>query len=555
MPRRVIASAQQTTDPTGGDDTHFRQGRRWSSKRPPLAILVPAVCVGIAMLLPLAYLVIRGAEASNDAWDILFRVRTLHHIGRTALLVILVTASSALLAVPIAWLTTQTDLPFRRAWAVLAALPLVVPTFVGGFLFVSALGPRGILQQALEPLGIDRLPEIYGLPGAFLVLTLLSYPYVLLTVRSAFQSIDPTFEESARTLGHGRMSAAFRITLPQLRPAITSGSLLVALYTLSDFGAVSLMRFPTFTWVIYQQYQAFDRSIAGMLSIVLVCMAFVVVLLDAYTRGRLRYYRVDAGSSRAPEVVRLGRWKWVAVIFLAFVVTMALGIPAGVLLYWLIRGVLAGEPLLALWNATANSLAVSGAAAVVSVACSIPIAAMVVRYPSTLARLIERVSFIGFALPGIVVALSLVFFAVNYARPMYQTVWLLIFAYVVLFLPAALGATRSSLLRVSPELEDAARGLGRTHLQTMRAVTLPLIAPGMLMGMALVFLVVMKELPATLILGPLGFKTLATSIWNASSEAFFAQAAAPALVLIMLSSLPMAFFVTQEFRAAAASES
>ena len=551
----MIASAQQTTDPTGGDDAHFRQGRRWSSKRPPLAILVPAVCVGIAMLLPLAYLVIRGAEASNDAWDILFRVRTLHHIGRTALLVILVTASSALLAVPIAWLTTQTDLPFRRAWAVLAALPLVVPTFVGGFLFVSALGPRGILQQALEPLGIDRLPEIYGLPGAFLVLTLLSYPYVLLTVRSAFQSIDPIFEESARTLGHGRMSAALRITLPQLRPAITSGSLLVALYTLSDFGAVSLMRFPTFTWVIYQQYQAFDRSIAGMLSIVLVCMAFVVVLLDAYTRGRLRYYRVDAGSARAPDVVHLGRWKWVAVIFLAFVVAMALGIPAGVLLYWLIRGVLAGEPLLALWSATANSLAVSGAAAVVSVVCSIPIAAMVVRYPSTLARFIERVSFIGFALPGIVVALSLVFFAVNYARPMYQTVWLLIFAYVVLFLPAALGATRSSLLKVSPELEDAARGLGRTHLQTMRAVTLPLIAPGMLMGMALVFLVTMKELPATLILGPLGFKTLATSIWNASSEAFFAQAAAPALVLIMLSSLPMAFFVTQEFRAAAASKS
>ena len=516
---------------------------------------MPAVCVGIAMLLPLAYLVIRGAEASDEAWDILFRVRTLHHIGRTALLVILVTASSALLAVPIGWLTTQTDLPFRRAWAVLAALPLVVPTFVGGFLFVSALGPRGILQQALEPFGIDRLPEIYGLPGAFLVLTLLSYPYVLLTVRSAFQSIDPAFEESARTLGHGRMSAAIRITLPQLRPAITSGSLLVALYTLSDFGAVSLMRFPTFTWVIYQQYQAFDRSIAGVLSIVLVCMALAVVLLDAYTRGRLRYYRVDAGSSRAPDVVRLGRWKWGAMIFLAFVVTMALGIPAGVLLYWLIRGVLAGEPLLALWSATANSLAVSGAAAVVCVACSIPIAAMVVRYPSKLARLIERVSHIGFALPGIVVALSLVFFAVNYARPIYQTVWLLIFAYVVLFLPAALGATRSSLLKVSPDLEEAARGLGRTHFQAMRAVTLPLIAPGMFMGMALVFLVAMKELPATLILGPLGFKTLATSIWNASSEAFFAQAAAPALVLIMLSSVPMAFFVTQEFRAAAASKS
>lgn len=552
----MIAPTQPTTDPAGNEERPLRQGRHGSSKRPPLAILIPAACVGIAMLLPPAYLIIRGAEASNEAWDLLFRVRTLHLIGRTGLLILLVTAGSALLAVPIAWLTTQTDLPLRRAWAVLTALPLVVPTFVGSFLYISALSPRGILQQALEPLGIDRLPEIYGLPGAFLVLTLLSYPYVLLTVRSAFQSLDPAFEESARTLGHGRMSAALRITLPQLRPAITSGGLLVALYTLSDFGAVSLMRFPTFTWVIFQQYQtAFDRSIAAVLSLVLVCMALGIVLLDAYTRGRLRYYRVDAGPSRAPNVVNLGRWKWAAAIFLAVVVALALGIPAGVLLYWLVRGVLAGEPLLAFWSAAVNSLAVSGAAALISVACSVPIAAMVVRYPSKLARAIERLSFIGFALPGIVVALSLVFFAVNYARPVYQTVWLLIFAYVVLFLPAALGATRSSLLKVSPDLEDAARGLGRTHTQTMRAVTLPLIAPGMLMGMSLVFLIAMKELPATLILGPLEFKTLATSIWSASSEAFFAQAAAPALVLIMLSSVPMAFLVSQEFTSSPASQS
>ena len=225
------------------------------------------------------------------------------------------------------------------------------------------------------------------------------------------------------------------------------------------------------------------------------------------------------------------------------------------LLHWLVRGLLAGEPLLLLWSATVNSVVVSGAAAVVAAVCSIPVAVMVVRHPGKISHIIERMSFTGFALPGIVVALALVFFAVNYARPVYQTVWLLVFAYVVLFLPAALGATRAALLKVSPSLEDAARGLGRSPSQTIRTVTAPLIAPGIVMGAALVFLIAMKELPATLILGPLGFKTLATAVWSASSEAFFAQAAAPALLLIVISSVPMAFLVTRDFGASNSSGS
>ena len=164
------------------------------------------------MLLPIAYLVIRGAGATTEAWELLFRVRTLHIIGRTSLLVLLVTGFSILLAVPIAWLTARSDLPYRRVWSVLTAMPLVVPTFVGAFLFVSVLGPRGVLQQVLEPLGVERLPDIYGLPGAALVLILLSYPYILLTVKGAFQWLDPALEESARTLGHGRLSTLFRVT-------------------------------------------------------------------------------------------------------------------------------------------------------------------------------------------------------------------------------------------------------------------------------------------------------------------------------------------------------
>lgn len=522
----------------------FRQRSRLSMTLPPAIILVPAALIGLAMLLPLVHLVIRSTGATQEAWDLLFRARTLSTFGRTALLVATVTVCSVAIAVPLAWLTTRTDLPMRRMWSVVTALPLVIPTFVGAFLYVSALGPKGLLQQILEPVGVDRLPEIYGLPGATLTLALLSYPYVLLTVRGALQNLDPTLEESARILGHNTWSTTLRVVVPQLRPSIAAGSLLVALYTLSDFGAVSLMRYPTFTWVIFQQYEtAFDRTIAAVLSLVLVGMALVILVIDGYARGRLRYHRIGSGASRRHVTFRLGRWKWPSVLIVATIVSVALGVPASVLLYWLGRGVSTGEPLLVLWSATANSLLAAGLAALVAALFSLPMALLVVRYPSKLSYLLERFTFTGYALPGVVVALAIVFFGANYARPVYQTLWLLVFAYVVLFFPAALGATRSSLLQVSPRLEDAARAVGRRPLNVIRTVTVPLTAPGILMGASLVFLIAMKELPATLILGPLGFKTLATAIWSASSEAFFAQAAAPALMLILISSAPMAFLV------------
>ena len=396
---------------------------------------------------------------------------------------------------------------------------------------------------------MDRLPEIYGLPGATLTLALLSYPYIFLTARGALADLDPALEESSLSLGHGPLNTFFRITLPQLRPSLAAGSLLVALYTLSDFGAVSLMRFPTFTWVIYQQYQsAFDRSIAAVLSLVLVGLAIMILVMDNVSRGRQRYYQIGAGASRVARIFRLRCWKWPALAFSGAIVALALIVPMTVLGFWLVRGISSGEPLLVLWSAARNSLYVSGLAALVAVAFSIPVAAMLVRYPSLFSRVLEPTTFIGYALPGVVIALALVFFGANYARPVYQTIWLLVFAYVVLFFPVALGAVRSSLLQLNPKLEDAARGLGRTSAQTMWSVTMPLMRSGIMMGAALVFLITMKELPATLILGPLGFKTLSTAVWSASSEAFFAQAAAPALTLILMASLPMAFLVMRERR-------
>jgi len=505
-------------------------------------IWVPAVLIVALLLLSPVYLTIRTLGAGTELGSVLFRIEILEILGRTLLLVASVSLASVALALPLAWLTTRSDLPFRRLWSVLTLLPLVIPSYVFAFIVVIALGPQGMLQGLLEgPLGVERLPDINGFTGAWLALTLLSYPYVVLTLRAALNRLDPSLEEISRGLGQTAWSTFWRVLLPLLRPAIAAGALLVGLYTLSDFGAVSILQYQTFTALIFQEYDAVDRTLASALSLMLMALALAIVVSESWSRGRSKYYRSDPGAPRHGSAAKLGGWRWPALIFCGVVALLALALPLTVLLNWLVRGVLAGEPLLLLWQLALNSLGVSLLAALVAVVAALPLAILSVRHPGVITRLSERITYLGFALPGIAVALGLVFFGANYALFLYQTLGLLILAYLILFLPAAVGPIRASLLQVSPNVEDAARSLGSSPARLLTSITVPLVRPGILAGAALVFLLVMKELPATLILSPIGFETLATSIWGADSDAFFAQTAAAALLLILVSSIPLAF--------------
>jgi iron(III) transport system permease protein len=521
---------------------------RASRRRPPVLVWGPAALVTAAMFLPLAYLVVRSLEGGwAEFAEVVLDAETLAVLGRSALLAVVVTGASVMIAVPLAWLTARTDLPGGRTWAVLAALPLVIPSYVGGFVLVSTLGPRGMLQGALEPLGVERLPEIYGFPGATLALTLFSYPYVFLTVRSGLRGMDPALEEAARSLGSGTWMTFFRVTLPQMRPAIVAGSLLVALYVLSDFGAVSLLQYDSFSREIYIQYRsAFDRTPAAILALMLVALTAAILFVEARTRGRVRYHRSAASTARPAMIVALDRWRWPALLFCGGVVALALAAPVGVLSFWLVRGLVEEEPLRPLWIAAWSSVYASGLAAGVVALAALPVAVLTVRFPGRLSDLVERMTYLGYALPGIVLALSLVFFGANYAPWAYQTLGLLVFAYGVHFLPQAVGATWAALLQVNPSVEEAARGLGRGPARVAATVTAPLASSGILAGAALVFLTTMKELPATLLLSPTGFETLATRIWSATTSAFFARAAAPALLLILLSAVPMYLLVIRE---------
>ena len=520
--------------------------------RPPAVVWVPAVVVAALLLIAPVYLTLRTLGAGGDAADLIFRTRTLWVVARTVALMATVMVGCIAIAAPLAWITVRTDLPGRAFWRVITMLPLALPSYIVGFAIAVGLGPRGIFQGWLEiAFGIERVPSIYGFPGAVFTLIFISFPYVLLPVRAALWNMDVSLEESARALGRDRWQTFWSVTLPLMRPAIFAGGLLSALYALSDFGAVAMMRYETFTWSIFIQYgAALNRTLAAAWSLALIVLALVVVWGEHSARSRVsgRYYRSRGGATRLPEPVPLGKWRWVATTYCVTVALVSLGLPLAILAYWTVRGIAAGEPLELLWRAAANSVGVAALAAVLTVVCAAPIAVLAVRYPGVFSRWLERLGFVGFALPGIVIALGLVYFGANYAPWLYQSLAMLAIAYVTLFLPAAVGALRTSLTQVRPEVEEAARGLGKRPLAVLLTVTLPLVQPGILTGAALVFLLTMKELPATLILSPIGFTTLASAIWAAAEEAFFARAAAPALLLVAVSSIPLAIITMREER-------
>ena len=522
-----------------------RAGARRARRRPPLLLAAAALAVVGLVCLPLAYLVLRVAQGGADAWSVLGRHRILELVGQTALLVVLVTTAALLVGVSLAWLVTRSDLPGRRFWAVAAGLPLVIPSYVAALILLAAFGPRGFLQQILEaPFGVERVPEIYGLLGAVLALAISTYPYVYLLAVAAFRELDPALEEASRSLGRSRAQTFRRVTLPVLRPSLGAGALLVALYTLSDFGAVSLMQYSSLTRAIFLQYRSlFDRTPAAVLSLVLVLLTVVVLVLEAYSRGRARYHRPSPGTARAPQRVRLGGWRWPALAYCAGVIGFALALPLAVIGYWLERALSLDRDLGGVWGPALSSVAVSALAAGAALAAALPVALLATRYRSRRTRALERLAYSSNALPGIVIALSLVFFAANYAGFVYQTLALLVFAYVVRFFPQAVAGTHSALLRVDPRLEEAARGLGKSPRRAFATVTAPLVAPGLLAGAALVFLSTMKELPATLLLAPIGFETLATEVWTATTVASYSRAALPALLLVLFSA-PFVYLLT-----------
>jgi iron(III) transport system permease protein len=512
-----------------------------------------ALAGGLALLLvaPLGWLLPPLFGVGERAVELALSDSTFRVLSNSVTLVGVVTLGTVVVGVPLAVLTVQTDLPFRRFWTVVAALPLVVPSYIGAFAFISAFGPQGELAGLLAPLGVERLPTVYGLPGAALVLTLYTYPYVFLTTRASLLSLDPSLVEAARTLDCSRAEAFRRVTLPRIVPGITAGALLSGLYTLADFGTPNFMRVSVFTQRIYTEIRApGGDGYAALLSIQLLALT----ALFLYAENRIGADDSGAYESRGPRgdalAFSLGRLKWPALCFAALVAALALVVPVGILFHWLLRDSAAyasvggGFELAHVWR----SVSVSVAAALVGSLVALPVAYLSATGRGPLSTVIERLTYVGYAVPGIVLGFALIVatLSVDAVNFLYQTVPLLVFAYVVRFVPQSVGTVRSSLLQVDSTLTEAARTLGRTPTGAFRAVVLPLIAPGVAAGAALVFLTSMKELPATLLLSPTGFETLVTYVWTVREAGYYGQAAVPALVLVGVSTLSMAVILRRE---------
>ncbi|MBV0922983.1 iron ABC transporter permease [Halomicroarcula limicola] len=529
---RVTAARERATD---GDETALGQG---------LTLLAGAIAA--AVVLPLGWLVVDAFGLGSRALELLVAGQTIRVLLRSVALVGVVTAASVLIGVPLAVLTVQGDLPFSRFWTVVVALPLAVPSYLGAFAAVSAFGPRGQLANILAPLGIEQVPTVYGFVGASVVLTLYTYPYVFLTTRASLLSLDASLVEAARTLNAGRWEAFRRVTLPQILPGIAAGALLVALYTLSDFGTPNIMRVEVFTQFIYARYNGFMRDYAALLSLQLFAVTAVILAIESRV-GADDSGAYASGGDRGAFDLDLGLWRYPAAILPAAVGLVAILLPVGIFGVWFLRsgpGYATGSMAFS-WSYGWNSVYVALLAAGGSVLVALPIALRSAASSSRLASLADRAPYVGYATPGIVLAIALVSFSLDVLPALYRTIPLLVFAYVVRFMPQAIGSIRTSALQVDSRFVEAARVLGRSPLGAFRSVTLPLVLPGIATGAALVFLTTMKELPATLILRPLRFDTLVTYIWRVQEAGLYGAAAVPALVLVVVSGLSMAVILAQ----------
>jgi iron(III) transport system permease protein len=500
-----------------------RWARAWSGRRRwPFASGVGAGLAGGLVLLPLAFLVIQAQQAGwGEVQRLLLRHSVAVLLWNTLRLTLACTALCAVLGVAAAWCVERTSLPGRKLWSVLLVLPFGVPDFVVGFGWVS----------------ID--PALHGYWAAVMIMTLSLYPLVYLPARTALANADASLEEAARSLGLGPWQTFGRVTLRQIRPAVLGGCLLVTLGLLAEYGAFEIVQYQTFTVAIFTEFKlGFDTVAACALSLVLVVLGILALGGELALGGASATSRSGAGARRTPPRIALRGWTVPALLGLGGLCSLALGVPLGSLVYWMLRGNSSTLPGTSILAALGHTALFAAAAAAVSTALAVPVTALATHHRNRLTVLIERLSYLPMALPGLVVALGLVSFSVRYAFALYQTSAELILAYAILFLPLAVVGVRSASGRTSSHLEDVARSLGCRPSQVWLRVTLPLIAPGLAAAFALVFISSSTELTATLLLRPTGVNTLATQFWAYTSGFSYGAAAPYAGLMVLISAVP-----------------
>jgi iron(III) transport system permease protein len=488
---------------------------------------VIVVFLAIGMLVPVGYVVEATARIGTDELAaLLLRPRVGELLSNTVLILLLGVPLTIVLGVGSAWLVERTDLPGRGFFAILTVAPLAIPAFVSSYGWASLV------------------PSIQGLWGGLLVVTLAYYPLVYLPALATLRGLNPSLEESARSLGLTEREILFRVIVPQLRLATLGGGLIVALHLLAEYGAFAFIRFDTFTTAIVVAYQStFAGPSAASLGIVLALLSVIVLAIEATARGRARYAYVGSASARPAQLVKLGKFTPLAMASLIAVAVLATVVPLASVLRWSLATT--PDMLNGLWRALVDTSMLSLGGAIGAILVALPIAWLTTRHSSRLSRVLEGSYSIASSLPAIIVALALVTVTLNVAPGIYQTAATVIAAYVIIFLPRALVTLRAGLAQVPESLEEAARALGTPPLLARLRVTIPLLFPAIAAGGALVALGAANELTATLLLAPTGTRTLATQFWSAASSIDYPGAAPYAISLVLLSIPAVALLFAQ----------
>nr|WP_218643914.1 iron ABC transporter permease [Paenarthrobacter ureafaciens] len=488
-----------------------------------------AILTALFSLLPLGYVVYMTAATGWDtAVELIFRPRVAELLLNTILLMVITVPACLVLGVGGAWLVERTKLRGHRWWAVALAAPLAIPAFVNSYSWVSAV------------------PSLAGIWSGVLIATLSYFPLVYIPAAATLGRLDPAIEQSAASLGLGPWAVFFRVVLPQLRIAMSGGALLVALHLLAEYGAFAMIRFDTFTTAIMVQFQStFNGTAGNMLASVLVFLCLILLVVEVRSRGTARYARIGSGAQAKATRMPLGLYQVPAQLALLALTVLAFGVPVWFVLRWIVAGgldVWAADEFI---PALLQTLMYGAVGALVTTIVAFPMAYLAVRRPSWFSKMLELSNYITSSLPGIVVGLAFVTVSIRVLPGVYQTAGVLIAAYVLLFLPRALVNLRAGLAQAPKELDEAAQSLGKAPLVSFFRVTLRLSAPAAAGGAALVFLAIVNELTATLLLSPNGTRTLATEFWSKSSEIDYTGAAPYALLMILLSA-PMTYLLFQQ---------
>lgn len=478
--------------------------------------------MGVLILIsqPLTYLIIRASEKSgDDVVALLTRQKTLDVLGLTLTLLCIVVAVNVFLGTAIAAGLHYVRIPYPRLLLVSTILPLAIPSYVFTYTWIALI------------------PSLQGVWAAAFILVLSTMPYMLLAVSISFARIDSGLIEVARSLGLSKFAVFTRVILPQVRRSISAGALLSGLYVLSDYGAVSLLNVETLTVSIQNLFKSsYDRSAAAVIGLLLFLAAAIFVSLESVLKGRDFESKGAQGFQQPIRKINSLPLSILTTAVLGLYSLLAVILPFYVLISRYLQNPKAVS-ISELTTAALSTISVAALGAFIAFMLSLPLAFLATQGVSAFASITERVTLMAHALPGVIVGLALVSFG-SRLGPLYQSIFLLAFAYAVLFLAKSVAATSAALSLVSPQLKEVAATLGKSKSSVTMQVVFPIALPNLALGVLLVFLTAMKELPATLMLRPTGVDTLATEIWRFASISRFNEAAPYALLLVLIAAIP-----------------